>query len=54
LGLLARLPAGTKTTYSHAWSWGLLLYLSSVELVVTGIVVWGLGLLAAATVPRLA
>jgi hypothetical protein len=62
--------------YSHAWSWGLLLYLCAVELiVVTGIwgakltwdahlpaahtvavgtVIWGLGLIAAETVPRIA
>jgi hypothetical protein len=61
--------------YAHAWSWGLLLYLSAVELVVVtgiwgakltwdarlpaahtvaiGTVVWGLGLLAAETVPRI-
>jgi hypothetical protein len=61
--------------YAHAWSWGLLIYLSAVELVVVtgvwgakrtwdarlpaahtvavGTVCWGLGLLAAETVPRI-
>ena len=61
--------------YSHDWSWGLLMYLSAVLLVVVtgiwgakltwdarlpaahtlaiGTVVWGLGLFAAETVPRI-
>jgi hypothetical protein len=61
--------------YSHAWSWGLLLYVSAILLVVVtgiwgakltwdarlpaahtiavGILIWGLGLLAAETVPRI-
>jgi hypothetical protein len=61
--------------YAHGWSWGLLLYLAAVVLVVVtgiwgakltwdarlpaahtvavGTVIWGLGLLAAETVPRI-